>query len=91
MDEQERLDLTKKSQEGIALNELKNHNGYKEFISILQNMYVSALEKLSRQDDADARAMIRALEDIVSTIDDKISLGEQAREELKTEAFKNQM
>ena len=91
MDEQERLDLIKKGQEGMALAELKNHNGYKELIDILKNIYVGALEKLISSDNIEARATIKVLQDIISIIDDKINLGFQAREELKEEQFKNQM
>ena len=91
MDEQERLDLIKKGQEGMALAELKNHNGYKELIDILKSIYVGALEKLISSDNVEARATIKVLEDIISIIDDKINLSFQAREELKEEQFKNQM
>ena len=91
MDEQEKLDLIKKANEGMALSELKNHNGYKELIDILKSIYVGALEKLIQSDNIEARAAIKVVEDIVSIIDDKINLGAQAREELSKEQFKNQM
>ena len=91
MDEQARLNLIKQSQEGMALSELKSHNGYKELIDIFKSLYVSALEELENADDLEARATIKVVKDIVSIIDDKIKLGDQAREELREETFKNQM
>jgi len=86
----EKLDLQKKAHEGMALAELKNHNGYLELIDILKALYVSALEKLVEADNIYARTTIKVIEDIVAIIDDKINLGQQAREELKEEKFKNQ-
>lgn len=83
-------DLRKKVDEGIALSELRNANGWREYISILKEKYIDALQRLSKAEDVEARAVIKVLEDIVSIIDDKISLGSQAREELKNQIFKDQ-
>jgi hypothetical protein len=73
---------------GEALEGLKTHHGYRALIEIFQNLYNNAVEKLIEAEDVNARATIKALQDIVSIIDDKIDLGREAREILRKEMFK---
>jgi hypothetical protein len=80
-------DLQKKATDGQALAELKNHHGWKEFTDILKQKYSEALSTLENMENAEARITCKVIRDIVAIIDDKINLGEQAREELKDKLF----
>lgn len=83
-------ELLKDMQVGEALRGLKTHQGYKVLINeIIMPLYNDAFATLEDHDDADARALLKALKYIVSQIDDKINLGEQSRQEYIRELDKH--
>ncbi len=85
MDEQKKINLQKMAQEGLALEELKNHQGYTELVKIFRNLYDESLILLIDKENESARSTINSLQNIVSKIDDRINLGKDAREQLSND------
>ena len=77
MDDQEKI------ARGEALEGLKTHQGYKVLMEIFQELYSDALKNLINQEDANARARLKALDDILDEIDKAIILGNELAKEFK--------
>ena len=71
----------KQIQKGESLDGLKTHNGWKALIEIFQELYNDASSLLIEKEDIDARARIKALQDIMDKINGDIDLAKQLREE----------
>ena len=79
----EKDDLIQKTLRGEALDGLKQHQGWKAFIEILEEVYESAWQELKEKENPVARSKLQALEEIVQVVDMKILLGKESREALK--------
>ena len=75
---------------GEALESLRLNSGYKVLINeVIYPLYEEAMITLEEKEDAEARATIKAVKNIVAKIDDSINLGKQARQEYKQELDKH--
>ena len=68
---------------GEALEGLKTHQGYKVLMEIFQELYNDAFINLKQKEDNDARARMKALDDILDEIDKTIILGNDLAKEFK--------
>jgi len=73
---------------GDALHGLKTHQGYKVLIDeIIYPIYRDAIQDLKDDFNSDktlvARATIKAIDDIIAKIDDKINFAEQLAKEVR--------
>ncbi len=84
MTEQDRENM----QKGEALVGLKNHSGWKALAEILQEMYNDALFALIEKEDIDARARLKALQDIFDKLRGNIDLAAQLRQEFQEKLTK---
>jgi len=71
----------KQIQKGESLDGFKTHSGWKALIEIFQELYNDASSLLIEKEDIDARARIKALQDIMDKINGNIDLAKQLREE----------
>jgi len=76
--------LRKDANTGQALEELRNHYGYKHLLDIFRALYLEAWERLEETEDPVARAEIKAIRNILGKFDDKVNLGADARHQLRS-------
>ena len=87
----EKETLQEKVVVGEALRELQLHQGWKHLAKILSEMYKEAVLTLIDKDSIEARAKIKAIEQITERIELGVSFAKDAAEELKAEKFKEIM
>ena len=75
--------LRKDAEVEQGLRELRLHYGYQHLLAIFHAKYREAWEKLEDTEDPVARATIKAIRDILATIDDQVNLGKDGRDELQ--------
>lgn len=75
-------DLTlKKMQKGEALEGLRTHTGWNALVEIIQDIYNDALFSLISKEDVDARARLKACQDILDKVGGDIDLAQQLRDD----------
>lgn len=84
----ERDTLRKLMNDGNALDELRNHHGWKEFSKVVQELYTDNLILLSQHENNDARSMVKAITELNERFMFKINLAKDAAEQLKQDKFK---
>lgn len=78
----------KRMQRGEALEGLRNHNGWQALIEIVQDIYNDALFSLISKEDIDARARLKACQDILDKIGGDIDLAQQLRDDFNKQLNK---
>lgn len=86
--QEQKQSLMKQKSEGDALREWQSHQGWGEFVTILEDIYKDNVAALITADFAESRAMLKALEKISDVVSAKIDFGKVAAEELQSERFK---
>ncbi len=76
--------LRQQAVKGQLLSELRNHGGWEELVTLLQELYNEAWDELKAKENPVARAKIMALEELMQKMDDKVNLGNHARTDLQT-------
>lgn len=76
---------------GSALEELRNHQGWAELVNILRSRYTDNVRNLIVSESSEARASIKAIEELADLISLKIDFGKDAAETLKAERFKTML
>ena len=89
MSEEAKDRLLQEAVAGEALAGLKTHHGYNALIDIFKKLYNEAWEELKEKESEVARSKLRALEDIMSQIDNTVKLGKEARGYYNRLAFPN--
>ena len=75
--------LQKEARVGIVLEELRNHNGWAEFVNILTEIHDEAAKKLYLSEDIEARVTIKVITELAERFELNIKKGEVAKQELK--------
>lgn len=79
--------LQKTAKDGEALQVMRAHPGWPVLIGILKDIFNEYFDILQEKDDPAARAGIRNIKEIAFRIDNRISLGEDAKQQLKHQIF----
>jgi hypothetical protein len=72
-----------KVKRGEALEQLKQHQGYKALVKLFQELYNDCLQRLIDHEDEDARHMIKALTNVLEEIDKSIILSDDLKSQFK--------
>lgn len=76
----------KQSESIRRLRQIAEFQGLKK---ILEKMYVDALSSLVDKEDPEARYRAKFIDDLMSTIDSKVKIGDIASEAIREQRFEN--